>query len=293
VRRAPGLAVFDLTEDRAGVLAGEVQVKNASMVVAAEIRCIPGRKKNEKAKTLLQWVSRCEPEWLCEMFPDRIQRQVEYRAESASAKVRAEEVERFDGLLIRKRPVQEDDSAAKGRALAELALKERRKLRKWNHEVDQLITRLNLIESRIPDSGVAMPEKRIIEILSRAMEQFDSLKQARDLPIRELLMDGMTREEREFLAWLAPASIELSNGKTLTCNYMGKATVEATIRVNELFQVREHPMILDGREPVLIHLKEPRGKPLEDTTNLPAFWRDRYPVLRRRLFQLYKDVPWP
>ena len=69
-------------------------------------------------KTILQWVSRCAPEWIAELFADRIERAIEHRAGSATAKVRAEEVDRFEGLVIRTRPVSTDDSAAQGRALA-------------------------------------------------------------------------------------------------------------------------------------------------------------------------------
>lgn len=294
VRRAPGLSVFDLTEGRSGVLAEEAQVKNAVLVVAAEIRSVPSRQRHETEKTILQWVSRCAPEWIAELFADRIERAIEHRAGSATAKVRAEEVDRFEGLVIRRRPVSTDDSAAQGRALAALALQERRKLRQWTQDVEQLIERLNLVGSRFPDTNLAMPEARLLEVLGAALSGYESLKQARDLPVKKVILGGLTEDELAFLEWLAPAKMLLPNGKTLVCHYMNpKTVVEATIRVNELFQVHEHPTILDGEEPVLLHLKEPRGKPLEDTTDLAAFWTQRYPVLRGRLYQLYKDVPWP
>ena len=105
---------------------------------------------------------------------------------------------------------------------------------------------------------------------------------------------GLTQKEAAGLCNVGVRFLsELENGKPLRLVYTAKYPVEATVRVNDLFRVRTHPHILDGKIPVLLHLTDPRGKALEDCPDLHTFWSDRYPALRRRLLQLHTDVPWP
>jgi len=65
-----------------------------------------------------------------------------------------------------------------------------------------------------------------------------------------------------------------------------------TVKLHEIFGVKEHPRICDGKVAVLVQLTAPDGKRLEATQNLEAFWKTSYPQLKRNALTKYKGVAW-
>jgi len=60
-----------------------------------------------------------------------------------------------------------------------------------------------------------------------------------------------------------------------------------------LFGLQETPRVGGGRVPVLLHILGPNGRPQQVTSDLPSFWQNGYPELRKELRRRYPKHAWP
>ena len=67
---------------------------------------------------------------------------------------------------------------------------------------------------------------------------------------------------------------------------------EVQMKLNECFQLKEHPHICEGKMPVKLWLTTPDGKRLEATFNWPAFRANTYPKLKPALQKKFPAALW-
>ena len=53
------------------------------------------------------------------------------------------------------------------------------------------------------------------------------------------------------------------------------------------------PLVGPRRQPVIVELLAPNGRPVQTTTDLRSFWERTYPEVRRELRGRYPKHPWP
>jgi ATP-dependent helicase HrpB len=66
-----------------------------------------------------------------------------------------------------------------------------------------------------------------------------------------------------------------------------------TIRVQELFGLKEHPAIASGKFPLVLHLTSPAHRPIQITKDLPGFWRGSWAAVKSEMKGRYPKHPWP
>ncbi len=66
-----------------------------------------------------------------------------------------------------------------------------------------------------------------------------------------------------------------------------------TIRVQELFGLKEHPAVGGGRLPLLLELTSPAHRPIQTTRDLPGFWAGSWRDVRADMRGRYPRHPWP
>jgi ATP-dependent helicase HrpB len=91
----------------------------------------------------------------------------------------------------------------------------------------------------------------------------------------------------------APATIELPSGRTAKLAYGEDGGVSASVKLQELFGLAETPRVGPRREPVLLALLAPNGRPVQMTRDLRSFWDRTYPEVRKELRGRYPKHPWP
>jgi ATP-dependent helicase HrpB len=65
------------------------------------------------------------------------------------------------------------------------------------------------------------------------------------------------------------------------------------VKLQELFGLAETPRIGKRREPVVLSLLAPNGRPVQVTRDLRSFWSRTYQEVRKELRARYPKHPWP
>ena len=296
-RRDQGTLDCDLTEGRSGALTRD-SVVSAPLFVAASIREIPGR---DGQLTLLSLATAVKREWIVETFPSQMTAAVEHLYDRAHRRVSAVKLLRFQDLVLDHEHQREVDPAAAGRCLAEAYAEAYFELPQFNHEIKQTIARLNLAAAAMPELELPpLDAAAVTQCLARAFSGLTLVKEAQAAPLRDAFHDFMGREHLEWLHELAPAAIPWLDEKKLKLLYPEETrgdggrlnSPEATVKLHEIFRLKEHPRVCEGRLPVKLWLCAPDGKRIESTLDWPAFKAAAYPKLKPALQKKYPANVW-
>jgi len=109
----------------------------------------------------------------------------------------------------------------------------------------------------------------------------------------ELLLSSQLGWDRSVqLAELAPPRLETPAGRPATIDY-GREIVTASVRVQDLFGLREHPTVAGGRVPIALELLSPADRPIQITSDLPGFWAGTWAEVRKEMAGRYPKHQWP
>lgn len=65
------------------------------------------------------------------------------------------------------------------------------------------------------------------------------------------------------------------------------------LRPQALFGMTRHPMVADGRVPLVLSLTSPAGRPIQTTRDLPGFWAGSWAAVAKEMRGRYPRHPWP
>ena len=91
---------------------------------------------------------------------------------------------------------------------------------------------------------------------------------------------------------LLPASVELVSGRRVPVDYSGERPRIAA-RAQDLYGTRVHPTVAAGRVPVTVEVLSPAGRPIQVTSDLPAFWAGSWREVRKEMAGRYPKHFWP
>jgi ATP-dependent helicase HrpB len=103
-----------------------------------------------------------------------------------------------------------------------------------------------------------------------------------------LLPHGAGRD----LERLAPTHFETPAGQRHPIAYDGEEPM-LSVRVQELFGLKTHPVIGGGKLPLLLELTSPAHRPIQTTRDLPGFWAGSWKDVRADMRGRYPKHPWP
>jgi ATP-dependent helicase HrpB len=100
--------------------------------------------------------------------------------------------------------------------------------------------------------------------------------------------DGMRAIDR-----LAPERLETPAGSSHAIDYAAEAGPTVEMRPQALFGMTQHPMVADGRVPLMLSLTSPAGRPIQTTRDLPGFWAGSWAAVAKEMRGRYPRHPWP
>ena len=90
----------------------------------------------------------------------------------------------------------------------------------------------------------------------------------------------------------APASLTVPSGSRISLDYSGAAPI-LSVRLQEVFGMKESPRIGDGQVAVTLQLLSPARRPVQLTRDLASFWSQGYADVRKELRGRYPKHYWP
>ncbi len=291
IRQDAGTLECHLVGGRLGTLVRESVVQKSKLFVAAEIRTIESR---DRPLTLLSLASAVELAWLKEMFPHQLEEQEEAIYDPRHRRVECIRTMRFRDLLLGGESVENADPEKIARALAEEVVDEPMSLPHWNHDVKQWIGRVRLSSHAAPDYDLpTYSREECVRCLARAFYGLRLFKEAKEKPLLAAFKALLNRDQQEFVEMLAPASLPLLSKAVLKLLYSEDGSVSGNLKLQDALKLTKHPVVGDGKIPVVLHLQAPNQKKLESTADMAAWRRSHYPKHRSFLVKQFPSVSWP
>ncbi|HET6982629.1 MAG TPA: ATP-dependent helicase HrpB, partial [Myxococcaceae bacterium] len=235
--------------------------------------------------------SAVEPEWLLELFPERLtdEDRLVFNEESGR-------VERLTRLAYGAVALEERRIPAEPSAETEAVLAEAIRARGLGTAVDTtgletLRGRLELARKLFPDSTWPdLDEAGLAAVLARGRRSLAEVREAD--PAAELL-GAFPPDAARLLARDLPERVTLPGGRSVPVHYVPGQPPWIASRLQDFFGMREGPAIARGRVPLVLHLLAPNQRAVQVTQDLPGFWSRHYPSLRRELGRRYPRHSWP
>ncbi len=247
--------------------------------------------RSEFSVPLVRIASDIEPDWLLDLFPDRITTREEMIWNGE-----AERVEQVNSLLYDKLVIDESRSApadpvAASELLAEKALEAGIGRFGDINELDRLLRRVHFAAQH---SAIEIPRDLIAGAVRELAIGLASLAQlrdaARDGGLLSVLQSRLPMRE---IDEIAPPFIKLPSGRRARIEYHDNRPPSVASRLQDFFGMKETPSVARGTVPLVVQLLAPNQRPVQVTTDLVSFWKNLYPQVRRELSRRYPKHAWP
>lgn len=260
--------------------------------------------------TVVRLASAIEPEWLLDLFAERIREtiDVEWNAQTE----RVETVNRlwYEGITLNE---SRTTSVAGGEAiagvLAEAALSVGYEAFIDRAAVTRFLARVDFIRHAFPESDFPVLDEEdvcaCVVTLCEGKRSFAELREAAQQQqqggdgLLQVLRARLNAEQTRMLAKMAPERVALARGRQqqqqqqVRVNYERDKTPWIASRLQDFFGMKEAPQIAGGRVPLVLHLLAPNGRAVQVTTDLNGFWTRHYAPIRRELCRRYPRHAWP
>ena len=292
VRLDAGTLRCALVHGRTGELRRESSIRNAKLLVAAEVDEIQAR---GGVTTYLSLATAIEESWLQELFPAEFSTVNQVRYDGSQRRVVTRVERRFRDLVLEAKERDDAPSDAASRLLAEEVAAGRLELEKWDAPVDAWIRRVNFLSKHCPELGIppfdeAARRMVIEEVCAGAVAYRD----IRDRPVFGVVRGWLTHEQAMALESYCPEKIILPRKKhpaRIEYTEDGQAEVEATVQ--ELYDFPGSKLrVCLGKVPMVVCIQSPARRTQQRTTDLDAFWKGSYEGVKKELRGRYPKHEW-
>jgi ATP-dependent helicase HrpB len=260
-RRDAGSGRVRLASGAGAVVSAESGVRGGEFLIAIDVQA-PTRSGDPDSRVRL--ASIVEREWL-----EPTSSEIVHRLDADGA-VRAVEIERYDALILSERP------------------------RQFDPEIAASILTAAYLERPMPEQHIRLIRRLAFAGIDLALEPLVRAAAAGARRLDELdLIAALPRATAAAITRDAPEQIPVPSGRSARLDYREDGTVTAAVKLQELFGLADTPRVGPRREPVLLSLLAPNGRPVQLTRDLRSFWDRTYPEVRKELRGRYPKHPWP
>jgi ATP-dependent helicase HrpB len=158
------------------------------------------------------------------------------------------------------------------------------------------LSRVNMLFSTNPQDFPDLSDEALIASLETWLMPIlngkTSFKQVDAQDYGNALYGLLDYKQQRALEAAFPSHFTAPSGQTHPINYEGEIPV-LSIRVQELFGLKEHPCIGNGKIALLLELLSPGHRPVQMTRDLIGFWHGSYASVKAEMKGRYPKHPWP
>jgi ATP-dependent helicase HrpB len=231
-----------------------------------------------------------------EHLPDAISKEEQLFFDKASGQVRARRVTRIGAIILDETPLGKPTGEKAAVALANGIREYGLTLLSLSKEAQQLRQRLGFLHRTIgepwPDTSNEALVTRLDEWFIPFQHDAKSVQDIKSGGIMDGLLSLVPHSAQRELSKLLPTHFEAPTGQRHAISYDGEEP-SITIRVQELFGLKQHPAVAGGKLPLLLELTSPAHRPIQTTRDLPGFWAGSWKDVRADMRGRYPRHPWP
>lgn len=253
-------------------LAPQSAVGRHEFVIAVDIE-----ERSDRGLPLIRLASAAEPEWLIDLFPERIEERAGVVWNRTAQRVERVSALLYEGLVIEESRSGDPDPEAAARLLAEKA---------QEAGIERFVDpeALEQLRARAVFAGLAPPD--LAGLIARAAQGAASFADLRALDLLALVKAALPRLDQ-----LAPDRLALPSGRAAKVHYAEGQPPWVASRLQDFFGMQETPRV--NGVPLVVHLLAPNQRPVQVTSDLAGFWQRLYPQVRRELMRRYPKHKWP
>jgi ATP-dependent helicase HrpB len=291
-QRRPGASGrYRLANGRGAFFAPREPLAAADYIVAAEL-------DGERREARVFLAAACERTTLLEDFSHALVAREAVAWDPRSASVKMQRSVRLGALVLEVAPLSHPDPARVAAALIDGirltgigCLPWTPALRRWQARV-RFIGRVLAGESGWPDVSDQALADSLESWLSPHLGGITRISGLKSINLEAALGGLLSWQQRRRLDEWAPTHIEVPSGSRIRVDYAGGVPVLA-VRVQEMFGCADTPRVAEGRQPVLLHLLSPAGRPVQVTQDLAGFWAGSYHDVKKDMRGRYPRHHWP
>jgi ATP-dependent helicase HrpB len=285
-RLRPGGRAFSLARGGSAELSEASAVHNAPFVVAVDAE------ERAKGQVLVRLASAIEPEWLLDLFAERIVESTAVVWNDSAERVEATNRMAYGAVALDESPAAATGGPEIARLLARKAIE--RGLHTFAPEgaFERFVARIRFAATL--DSAITPPTDETLEaMLTRMCEGKRSFAELREVSLVDALRGELQGANVTRLERLAPAQIPLPSGRSCVVHYEEGKPPWVESYLQDFFGTLTTPRVGDGRVPLVVHLLAPNRRAVQVTTDLEGFWAKHYPGIRKELMRKYPKHNWP
>lgn len=162
----------------------------------------------------------------------------------------------------------------------------------------QLLQRVNLARkiskaSEFPDLSEAALLQSIDTWLLPYLIDKNTWQALCGLPFYQLISQKMDYVQLQKLNDLLPESISIPTGRKAGIYYNSEGKALLSVRMQELYGLKQHPTLLNGALAITCELLSPAQRPIQTTEDIVSFWKGSYKQVQKEMKGKYPRHFWP
>jgi ATP-dependent helicase HrpB len=269
---------------------GDAELAPSSTVGSEQLLiAVEAEDRKDRPAPFVRLASAIEPEWLIDLFPERVVEVLKVEWNRAAERVEGVSALMFGEIAIEESRREPDPDAAAALLAAKAA---EAGLERFvdREELTALFERARFASqfSNLPALTMADAE-RALRTIAAGCRSFTELESVASRQVVPALRRAMPRELDE----IAPESLRLPGGREVRVHYEPNQQPWIESRLQDFFGMQQTPRIARGNVPVVVRLLAPNRRPVQTTTDLAGFWERLYPQVRKELSRRYPRHKWP
>lgn len=286
-RRASGR--FLLRNGRGAAIEGAQPLASVSYLVAAEL-------DDQGADSRIFLASPVELADLQRYCPEQFVEETQVAWDRETKSVQGRKRLRLGALTVKETPLAVIEPDQLTEALLQGIAAEGLDLLPWTKASRQLQQRLSFMHHQ-DDAWPAMSDEALAATLGDWLApHLYGMKSAADLSrlnLHSALEAALGWEERRQLDEWAPTHLVVPSGSRIPIDYSDPTSPVLSVRLQEMFGLKETPFIMRGKVPLTLHLLSPAQRPVQVTRDLASFWQNAYFDVKKDLKGRYPKHYWP
>ncbi len=238
--------------------------------------------------------ARIEEEAVRRLFADEIEPFEEVRYDPARKAVDASRGEKLGTLVLKRGQASDPDPQAVAQALLEAVRSGGLDLLPWGKAASLLRRRTAYARQRDPSLPDLSDEALVGSLDDWLAPLLDGLRRLDRLEAGDLhnaLANRIDYHAMQAIDRIAPPRFDSPAGTSHEIDYDAPAGPTVTVRAQALYGLDAHPMV--GTTPLVLSLTSPAGRPIQTTTDLPAFWSGSWAEVAKEMRGRYPKHHWP